>query len=504
LNRTLRGLPAIKAKLTARSSALLNKLENALDLLPDLRAQLDTALDDDCPLVSKEGGFIRTGFDVRLDEFRQLSGGGKQWIAQYQADEQARTGIPSLKVGFNSVFGYFIEITNTHRDKVPANYIRKQTVKNAERYITPELKEYEEKVLTADQQAKDLEYELFLRLRDLTAAATRRLMQSAGVLADLDALCSLAGLARERNYCRPTIVEEPVLKIVAGRHPVLDAMLPQGQFVPNDVSMSPGGGTIMLITGPNMAGKSTYIRQAALLTLMAQIGSFVPASEATIGIADRIYARVGASDELSRGQSTFMVEMTETARILNGASARSLVILDEIGRGTSTYDGVSLAWAVVEYLHEHLGCRTLFATHYHELTDLRDSLAEVRNLNVAVREWQDEVVFLHQIVPGAADKSYGIHVARLAGVPRQVLDRAGDILKRLEHEHIDDEGKSKLARKSRVRVKKGDLQLTLFAASDHPIVEELKKVNLDEVAPITALNLLRKWQDSLSREQDRT
>ena len=500
LNRTLRGLPAVKAKLTSRSSALLNHLEASLDLCPDLRAQLDAALEDECPLVSKEGGFIRADYDPRLAELRDLAGGGKQWIAQYQADQAQASGIPSLKVGFNSVFGYFIEVTNTHRDKVPANYVRKQTVKNAERYITPELKEYEEKVLTAEQQSKDLEYDLFLKLRDQTAAATRRLMTTAGVLADVDALASLANLARDRGYCRPTMVAEPVLKIVAGRHPVLDVMLPQGQFVPNDVSMSPGGGTIMLITGPNMAGKSTYIRQAALLTLMAQIGSYVPAQEATIGIADRIFARVGASDELSRGQSTFMVEMTETARILNGATQRSLVILDEIGRGTSTYDGVSLAWAVVEYLHEHVACRTLFATHYHELTDLRESLSDVRNLNVAVREWQDEVVFLHQIVPGAADKSYGIHVARLAGVPRIVLDRAKDILARLEREHLDDEGKSKLARKSRVKVNNRELQLTLFTAADHPVVDELRKTDLDQLTPLAALNLLRKWQETVGQD----
>jgi DNA mismatch repair protein MutS len=496
--RTLRHLPTIKAKLTARRSRLLNELDASLDLCSDLRAKLDAALEEECPLVSKEGGFIRAGFDVRLDEFRELAGGGKQWIARYQADEAARTGIPSLKVGFNSVFGYFIEITHTHRDKAPANYVRKQTVKNAERYITPELKEYEEKVLTAEQQAKDLEYELFLQLRETTSAATHRLLATARVLAELDALVSLAQLARERNYCRPTVTAEPVLKITGGRHPVLDVMLPPGQFVPNDVAMAPGEGTMMLITGPNMAGKSTYIRQAALLTLMAQIGSFVPAQSATIGVADRIYARVGASDELARGQSTFMVEMTETARILNGASPRSLVILDEIGRGTSTYDGVSLAWAVVEYLHDRVGCRTLFATHYHELTDLAKSLNDVRNLNVAVREWQDEVVFLHRIVEGAADKSYGIHVARLAGVPREVLERAKQILAHLEQDHVDDDGRSKLSRKGRTRIRKGDLQLTLFAAAEHPLIDELRKADLNALSPMAALNLLQQWREKLN------
>jgi len=500
LGRTLRGLPALKAKLTARLSTRLNELEASLDLCGDLRAAFDAALEEECPLLSKDGGFIRAGFEPRLDELRELAGGGKQWIARYQATEAERTGIPSLKVGFNSVFGYFIEITNTHRDKAPPNYVRKQTVKNAERYITPELKEYEEKVLTAEQQAKDLEYDLFLKLRDLTAAAAKRLITSAGVLAELDSLVSLAALARERGYCRPTVVAEPVLKIVDGRHPVLDVLLPQGKFVPNDVAMSADDGLFMLITGPNMAGKSTYIRQAALLTVMAQIGSFVPAREATIGIADRIFTRVGASDELSRGQSTFMVEMTETARILNGATKHSLVILDEIGRGTSTYDGVSLAWAIVEYLHNRVGCRTLFATHYHELTDLRETLSDVRNLNVAVREWQDDVVFLHKIVEGAADKSYGIHVARLAGVPRDVLERAKQILAHLEQEHVGDDGRAKPTRQRQKKIRSGDLQLTLFAAAEHPLIDELRKTDFDDLSPRAALELLQKWRGQLDEK----
>ena len=499
LGRTLAGLPAVKAKLTARKSDLLNRLEAELDLCADLRGRLEAALQDECPLQSREGGFIRPGYDARLDQFRELSGGGKQWIARYQAEEAQRTGIAGLKVGFNNVFGYYIEITHTHRDKVPENYVRKQTVKNAERYITPELKEYEEKVLTADEQAKALEYELFVQLRDLTASTARRLSAAARVLAEVDVLCSLAHLARERSYCRPTMVAEPVSKIVAGRHPVLDVTLPQGTFVPNDLAMSPEDGLVMLITGPNMAGKSTFIRQAALLTIMAQIGSFVPAKEAVLGVADRVFARVGASDELSRGHSTFMVEMTETARILHRATRHSLVILDEIGRGTSTYDGVSLAWSIVEYLHEQVGCRTLFATHYHELTDLKDTLADVRNLNVAVREWQDEVVFLHKIVPGAADKSYGIHVARLAGVPRPVLERAKQILAHLEQEHVDDDGRSKLSRRSRAKVRKGDLQLTLFAAADHPVIDEIRRTEVDDLTPLAALNLLRRWQESLER-----
>ncbi len=362
-----------------------------------------------------------------------------------------------MKVGFNTVFGYYLEVTHTHRDKIPPDFIRKQTLKNAERYITPELKEHEEKVLAAEEKSKDLEYDLFIELRESVAAAAKRIQATAETLAEVDVLAALADLARSRNYVRPTVVAEPVLDIVGGRHPVLDAVEAQGTFVPNDLSCESnvewGMGNVdretnalpaphspfpiphsslLLITGPNMAGKSTYIRQAALITLMAQVGSFVPAQRATIGVADRIFARVGASDDLARGRSTFMVEMTETARILNTATPRSLVILDEIGRGTSTYDGLSLAWAVVEHLHDRIGCRTLFATHYHELTDLGDRLPGVANLNVAVREWQDQVIFLHQIVPGAADKSYGIHVAKIAGVPREVNERAAEILAELE------------------------------------------------------------------------
>ena len=512
-------LPGLKAKLTARKSPLINELEAGIDLCVELRGKLDAGLIDDCPLSSRDGGFIREGFNPELDGLRELAHGGKQWIARYQAQETQRTGISNLKVGFNKVFGYYIEITNAHRDKIPAEYIRKQTIKNSERYITPELKEYEEKVLTADEKAKELEYELFLQLREAVAAERRRIQSTAAVLAQLDVLVALAELARQRNYCRPEIVEEPVLKIIDGRHPVLDIVEPEGTFVPNDTivgcvkrtenndssqvrSTHPTDSpvtSILLITGPNMAGKSTYIRQVALITLMAQIGSFVPARSATIGIADRIFARVGASDELSRGQSTFMVEMTETARILNTATPRSLVILDEIGRGTSTYDGISLAWAVVEYLHEHIGCRTLFATHYHELTDLEKSFSGMKNLNVAVREWQDEVVFLHKIVEGAADKSYGIHVARLAGVPREVIERSKEILAQLEEEHLDAEGRAKIARHPKIPERQAHFQLTLFGG-DHPIIDELRGVELNNITPLAALQLLQQWQEKLTKE----
>ncbi len=499
LGRTLQSLPAVKAKLTSRRSRLLDELEAAIDLCPELRATLEAALADQCPLASREGGLIRDGFSPELDALRELAHGGKQWIARYQAQETQRTGIPTLKVGFNKVFGYYIEITNAHREKIPAEYIRKQTIKNAERYITPELKEYEEKVLTADEKAKELEYTLFLELRGVVAADRRRLQSTAAALAQIDVLVALAELARRRNYCRPEIVEEPVLRIVDGRHPVLDVVEPEGKFVPNDTSAGGEAGSILLITGPNMAGKSTYIRQVALVALLGQIGSFVPARQATIGIADRIFARVGASDELTRGQSTFMVEMIETARILNTATPRSLVILDEIGRGTSTYDGISLAWSVVEHLHEHVGCRTLFATHYHELTDLAKSLPGVKNLNVAVREWQDEVIFLHKIIDGAADKSYGIHVARLAGVPREVIERSKEILAQLEEEHLDAEGQAKIARHA-IEPKKMHFQLTLFGAAEHPLLDELRKLELNNVTPLQAFQWLQQSQDTLAKE----
>jgi DNA mismatch repair protein MutS len=499
IGRTLAGLPKLKAKLTGRQSPLLNQLEAELDLCPEIRAKLAAALVEDCPLVARDGGFIKSGFHNPLDELRDLAAGGKEWIARYQAQESERTGIQNLKVGYNKVFGYYLELTNSQRDKAPDNYIRKQTVKNAERYITPELKQYEEQVLSADDKAKGLEYELFLELREAVHSASRRLQASAAVLAQLDVLASLAELARERGYVRPQMVAEPLLEIEDGRHPVLDIIEPQGTFVPNDATVGGEHGAIMLITGPNMAGKSTYIRQVALLTILAQMGSFLPAKRARIGVADQIFARVGASDELSRGQSTFMVEMTETARILNTATPQSLVILDEIGRGTSTYDGVSLAWAIVEHLHDAIGCRTFFATHYHELTDLAATLTQVRNLNVAVREWEEQVVFLHKIVPGSADKSYGIHVARLAGVPQQVNERAKQVLAHLEHEHLDETGRPKMSRSTKKK-RQGDLQLTLFGAYDHPLLDKIRALKVDELTPLAALQVISQWQQELERD----
>jgi DNA mismatch repair protein MutS len=435
ISRALRQLPKIKAKVTGRHAKLLQELEARLELCPDLRDLLDRGLAEEPPTTLKDGGVIREGFSADLDELRRLSREGKDWLARYQATEMTRTGIPSLKVGFNSVHGYYIEITHAHGAKVPAEYTRRQTLKNAERYITPELKEYEEKVLTAQERALALEAELFAGIREQIAAQTDRLLNTAEVLASLDLLTSLAELASSRRYVRPLMVDEPVLEIREGRHPVLDQTLPPGTFVPNDVLLGTETGRFWLITGPNMAGKSVLIKQTALIALMAHASSFVPAQSAKVGLVDRIFTRVGASDELTRGHSTFMVEMTEAANILNNATAKSLVILDELGRGTSTYDGVSLAWAITEHLHDAVGCRAMFATHYHELAQLAESLKCLRNYNVQVREMDADVIFLHKIAPGSAERSYGIHVAKLAGVPGPVLERATGILSELESRH---------------------------------------------------------------------
>jgi DNA mismatch repair protein MutS len=432
LARTLRLLPEVRGRLAERSARLLRELERHLETCPELCELLEAGLADDPPADPREGNVIRTGHDARLDELRQAAHAGKTWIARFQAEEAARTGIPGLKVGYTQVFGYYLEVAHAQARKVPGHYQRKQTLKNAERYVTAELKEHEERVLAAEEEMRQREHELFVALRQRVAAHAGKLQRAGDVLARLDVLAALADLAAARNYQRPELSDEPVLEIEDGRHPVLDQSLPAGTVVGNDIRLGPQDGWLWLITGPNLSGKSTFIRQVALLTLMAQMGSFVPARRARIGIADRIFTRVGASDDLSRGQSTFMVEMTEAANILNNATPRSLVILDEIGRGTSTYDGVSLAWAITEFLHDRIGCRALFATHYHELARLVERLKGGRNYNVLVREGNGDIVFLHKIAAGSADRSYGIHVARLAGVPHEVLERAEQVLGELE------------------------------------------------------------------------
>jgi DNA mismatch repair protein MutS len=422
-----------------RPISLISVLNAQISESPDLVELIARAIVDEPPLPIKEGGMIRDGFDAALDELRDAQRGGKDWIAKLQADEIERTGISSLKVRFNSVFGYYIEVTKSNLDKVPSHYHRKQTVANGERFITPELKDMEGKILGAEERSVKLEYEIFQRIRESVLVNLSQIQQTASALAQLDVLGSFAETARLHDYVCPHVADEGVLQLRDGRHPVLEQQLVEERFVPNDTLFN-AEMQIGLITGPNMAGKSTYIRQVALLALLAHTGSFVPAAEARIDLVDRIFTRIGASDDLARGQSTFMVEMTETANILNNATARSLIVLDEIGRGTSTFDGLSLAWSIVEHLHNQVGAKTLFATHYHELTELAARLPRIKNFNVAVREWHDQIVFLRKIVEGGTDKSYGIQVARLAGVPKAVLERAKQILGNLEESELTPEG----------------------------------------------------------------
>jgi DNA mismatch repair protein MutS len=443
---------------------LFLELSGKLHALPELVDTLARAIVDEPPALVRDGEFIREGFDPALDELHAASREGKDWIAALQEKEIERTGIKSLKVRFTSVFGYFIEITKANLSSVPADYIRKQTTVNGERFITPELKDIEGKILGADERAKAREIELFQELRARALAELAAIQETASALAALDTLASLAETARQNHYCRPVIDDSGVLEIRDGRHPVLDVQTTAERFVPNDTELDTDDKKFAIITGPNMAGKSTYIRQVALLTLLAQMGSYLPAASAHIGVTDRIFTRVGANDDLSKGQSTFMVEMNETANILNNATARSLVILDEIGRGTSTFDGLSIAWSVAEFLHDQIGCRTLFATHYHEITDLERTKSGVTNLNVAVREWNDQVIFLRKILPGRADQSYGIQVARLAGLPDSVLHRAKEILNNLEKAELNAEGEPVIAksRKKKAAIRDGLNQLDLL------------------------------------------
>ncbi len=461
----------------------------------ELAAYLARALAEDPPHLLTEGGLIREGFHEELDGLRSMAADGKGWLAKFEAEEVRRTGISSLKVGYNRVFGYYLEVTNVHREKIPRDYVRKQTLKNAERFITPELKEHETAVLNAESRSKELEAELFRGVRERVAAEIAGLQETARSLAALDAAASLAQAARENRYVRPEVDDSLALDVRESRHPVLEAVL-DDKFVPNDVVVG-GEKPVLLITGPNMAGKSTYIRQAALVALMAQAGSFVPAAKARVGAIDRIFTRVGASDDLARGASTFMVEMSETANILNHATERSLVILDEIGRGTSTFDGVSIAWAVTEYLHEKLRARTLFATHYHELTELGRVLPGVRNLHVSVKEWGEGIVFLHRIVEGPTDKSYGIHVARLAGIPKAVVERSKVILAGLESLMLDAHDRPRMAPR---KPQPGELQqLALFAAPppapEDPLRGELAKLDANRLTPMDALRKLADLSD---------
>src|SRR5579875_700676 len=478
-----------------RLTELLQRLANNEETI----AQIEAAIVDEPPLSTAEGGVIRPGYSSELDEAKDVANGGQKWIAEMEQRERRRTCISTLKVGYTKVFGYYIEVTNANLSRVPNDYIRRQTLANGERFVTPELKEHEALILNAQERISKLESELFAQLRaSIAQDASERILTTAHALAEIDIYLSLAEVAAKYNYCRPTLNEGDTIHIVAGRHPVIEQTQSETPFIPNDVELSNSRAQILIVTGPNMAGKSTYLRQVALIVLMAQIGSYVPAEAATIGLVDRIFTRIGAQDDLATGQSTFMVEMVETANILHHATPRSLIILDEIGRGTSTYDGLSIARAVVEYLHNNKrsGARTLFATHYHELVEVSHLLPRVRCMNVAVTEEGGKVVFLRKIVPGGADKSYGIHVAQLAGIPRPVVHRAQEILAELEQK-----GEAKARRKAmRDITMPAAWQMTLFASEPHPLIEELKTLAIDELTPIEAISKLYELQQRARKE----
>ena len=497
LARSLAVAPAIGQTLASAQSPLLQELR--VKGLPDvsaLVAEISGALVAEPPVSLTDGGLIRDSHHPDVDQLRQIARGGKDYIARLQATERERTGIASLKIGYTQVFGYYIEISKANLDKTPAEYHRKQTLTNAERFITPELKEYEEKVLGAEERLKELENELFLALRDRTARWTPQVQQIARAIARIDALYSLSQVAASESYARPQVDDGQLIAIRDGRHPVVERQLRTGRFVPNDVRLDANGAQIMLITGPNMAGKSTIIRQVGLIALMAQMGSFVPARQATIGVVDRIFTRVGASDNLARGESTFMVEMHEAANILNNATSRSLLLIDELGRGTSTFDGLSIAYAIVEYLHQHRQAhpRTLFATHYHEMTELESHLERVVNFNVQVREEGDRVVFLHRLAPGAADQSYGINVAQMAGMPAQVVARAQEILARLEKDQIN----AKDIHRKRETPPPQQLPLFSTAPAEAPWVAELQDMDLSQITPLQALLKLNEWKEEMA------
>jgi DNA mismatch repair protein MutS len=465
----------------------------------DIIQLIERTIVDEPPLSINEGGIIRTGFSKELDQLHDASKNGRKWIADLEQRERRRTGISTLKVGFNRATGYYIEVTSANVNRVPADYIRRQTLTNSERYIMPDLKEYETLILNSQDRVNKMENEFFVQLRtDIAVHTAERIVDTAHALAEIDVYQGLAEVASKQNFCRPTLNDSTTIHIVAGRHPVVEQAQSDTPFVPNDANLSNQEAQISIITGPNMAGKSTYLRQVALITLMAQIGSYVPAESATIGIVDRIFTRIGAQDDLATGQSTFMVEMVETANILNHASPQSLIILDEIGRGTSTYDGLAIARAVVEYLHnsKRSGARTLFATHYHELVEVAQLLPRIRCLNVAVTEESGQVVFLRKIVPGGADKSYGIHVAQLAGIPRPVIHRAEEILHELENT-----GDARARRKSMRDMKMPVAwQMTLMEPQDHPVVDEIKNLAIDELTPIEAISKLYELQQKARRD----
>jgi DNA mismatch repair protein MutS len=500
LARALGAVPRLRSIIETSEDNPLSALSPRLGEFETLVRRVEQTLSDELPLSLSEGGVIRSGFDPRLDELRELAHHSRGWIAKLQTRERERTGIQSLKVGYNSVFGYYIEVTKPNLRLVPPEYQRKQTIANGERFVTPELKEYEAKILGAEEKARRLEEEIYAALRQEMIPQLSRVQETASCLAEIDVLATLAQVAQENGYVCPELDDSEELKIVAGRHPVVEQLLPPGSFVPNDLMMDAETKTILIITGPNMAGKSTFLRQAALLVIMAQIGSFIPAERARMGIIDRIFTRIGAADDLAAGRSTFLVEMGETANILHNATTKSLILLDEIGRGTSTFDGLSIAWAVVEYLHGNprIRSKTLFATHYHELTELASVLPRVKNYNVAVKEFGDQIVFLRKVVEGGSDRSYGIQVGRLAGLPSPVVVRAAQILANLEaHELTPDRLPRTRDGEESAAAESG--QLRLFIPYDHPLVDELRRLDVTGMTPLEALTWLTQRKDELKR-----
>ena len=489
LLRSLRAVAPVKALLNDFEEVPVQALAHTLTPLESLCDLLERAIDPDAPLTLGDGGVIRKGYHAELDEYREALENGKQWILDMETAERQETGIKTLKIQYNRVFGYYIDVTKSYLNLVPLRYTRRQTLANSERYITPELQEIERKITNAQQMALSLEMSLFAEVREAIAREIGAIQQNALALKTTDALLSLAAVARENDYVKPVMNEDGLLHIVEGRHPIVERMVTDAPFVPNDVNMDQTDHRMLIITGPNMAGKSTYMRQVALITLMAHIGSFVPAREAQISLCDRIFTRIGASDDLAGGQSTFMVEMSETAAILRNATAKSLVILDEIGRGTSTFDGLAIAWAVVEYLldQKKIGAKTLFATHYHELSELEGRFAGVKNYCISVIEHGEDVIFLRKIMPGGADKSYGVHVARLAGVPAPVVARAHEIQARLEVSDINQES---ISANILEKKKKEAKQTDMFHLPQDDLIEELQNLDVLSVTPMDALNIL--------------
>ncbi len=495
LKNSLCQIPFIKDILASCDSGMVLKCNSLMDKLDDITELIECSIADDPPVSVKEGGIIKTGYDGEVDRLRNASANGKQWIASLESQERERTGIKNLKIGYTKVFGYYLEVTKSYFHLVPQEYIRKQTLTNCERYVTQELKEMEETILGAENKVVELEYQIFTKIREEISSQAGRIKKTAACISDLDVLCSLSEVSDRENYCLPVVNDDGVINIEGGRHPVVEKMLETGSFVPNDTLLNMDENRLSIITGPNMAGKSTYMRQTALIVLMAQLGSFVPADTAVIGIADRIFTRVGASDDLAAGQSTFMVEMSEVAGILENATTKSLLILDEIGRGTSTFDGLSIAWSVIEYISDidKVGSRTLFATHYHELTELEGKLSGIKNYCIAVKERGDDIIFLRKIIRGGADGSYGIQVAKLAGLPLFVTERAKELLKELEAADIS---------KQRARRKKAALegQVEFFIPdgnedrSEREVLEELKSIDISAITPLDAMNVLYKLQ----------